>query len=263
MKEVTIERRDEVVRVLRSRRWFVQRHSLVEPIAELNKIKIEDNGEPLVDLKKYCPHIAFNSEPDFWGEPRLFYARRTVADMLNKAQSFLPKGYKLYITGVYPTLEKQRKIYQRVYRRFKRAHPHWPQHILRRQTNRFVHPPDVPTPPGHCTGGAIDLTILGPDGKELNMTAPYKWGTPNSRKVAATYAEGITEEARYHRQLLIDAMSQAGFTNYAGEWWHWSYGDSCWAWRLGRKTAIYGIAEPPENSDPTASRRRAGKRRSR
>lgn len=233
----------------------------MEPIAELNKIRIKDNGEPLVALKKYCPHIAFKSEPDFWGDPRLFYARRALAERLNKAQSLLPHGYKLHITAAYRTLEKQRKIYGRVYRRLKRAHPDWPKNILRRQTNRFVHPPDIPTPPGHCTGGAIDLTILGPDGKELNMTAPYKWGTPNSRNVAATYAEGITEKARRNRQLLIEAMSRAGFTNYAGEWWHWSYGDSCWAWRLGRKTAIYGLAEPPGNSAPGASSRRKITRR--
>jgi len=256
MKRAVIERGHKTAPLLKKRRLFVRRNSLVEPISELNKIKIKDNCEPLVDLTKHCPQIAFNTEPDFWGERRLFYARRTVADMLNQAQSFLPKGYKLYIRGAYRTLEKQRKIYQRVYRRFKRAHPEWPAHILRRQTNRFVHPPDIPTPPGHCTGGAIDLTLLGPDGKELNMTSPYKWGTPNSRKVAATYAEGITEEARRNRQLLIEAMSRAGFTNYAGEWWHWSYGDSCWAWRLGCKTAIYGIADPPENSNPMASSRR-------
>lgn len=258
MKESTIERRDEVVGVLQSHRCFVQRHSLVEPISKLNKIKIRDNGEPLVDLTRHCPQIAFNTEPDFWGDRRLFYARRTVADMLNRAQSFLPKGYKLYITSSYRTLDKQRKIYQRVYRRFKRAHPEWPENILKRQVNRFVHPPDIPTPPGHCTGGAIDLTLSGPDGKELNMTAPYKWGTRNSRKVAATNANGITKQARRNRQLLVEAMSRAGFTNYAGEWWHWSYGDSCWAWRLGRKTAIYGI--PPENSNPMASSRRRTRR---
>ena len=254
MRTVAIQRGYKVGHITRSLRPPVRKNSLVEPITELNKIKIKDNGEPLVDLTKHCPQIAFHNEPDFWGERRLYYARRAVANMLNEAQSFLPKGYKLYITSSYRTLDKQRKIYQRVYRRFKRAHPEWPENILRRQVNRFVHPPDIPTPPGHCTGGAIDLTILGPDGKELNMTAPYKWGTRNSRKVAATNVNGITKQARRNRQLLIEAMSRAGFTNYAGEWWHWSYGESCWAWRLGRKTAIYGIAEPPENSDPTRGR---------
>lgn len=256
MQEATIKRTYEARHLVRSARASVRRNPLVEPIAELNKIRIKDNGEPLVDLRKHCPQIAFNSGLDLWGEPRLFHARRTVAEMLNKAQSFLPKGYRLYIMAVYRTLDKQRKIYQRVYRSFKRAHPDWPENILRRQTNRFVHPPDIPTPPGHCTGGAVDLTILGPDSKELNMTAPYKWGTRNARKVAATYSDSITEKARRNRQLLIDAMSRAGFTNYAGEWWHWSYGDSGWAWRLGRKTAIYGLAELPENSNPTRGRAR-------
>lgn len=221
------------------------RNSIVEPISELNKIKIRDNGEPLVELNGLDPRIVVLPN---WrtGQPQRLLARRTVAQMLQKAASYLPKGHTLGVFSAFRSLEEQERIYQRVYRRFKRRHPNAPKNVLRRLTNRFVHPPDIKTPPGHSTGGAIDLSILGPDGTELDMTKPFKWRTPKSRFVAATYAEGLSEEARKNRALLIQVMTKAGFTNYAGEWWHWSYGDSCWAWRLGRKTAIYGIAPDPE-----------------
>ncbi len=221
------------------------RNSIIEPISELNKIKIRDNGEPLVKLNDFDARIVILPN---WrtGQPQRLFARRTVAQMLQKAASYLPNGHKLGVFSAFRSIEEQERIYQRVYRRFKRRHPNAPENVLRRLTNRFVHPPDIKTPPGHSTGGAIDLTILGPDGKELDMTKPFKWRTPKSRSVAATYAEGLSEEARKNRALLIQAMTKAGFTNYAGEWWHWSYGDSCWAWRLGRKTAIYGVARDPE-----------------
>lgn len=222
-----------------------KKHSVSEPISELNKIKIRDNREPLVKLNGLSAKIVILPH---WrtGEPQQLFARRTIAEMLKKAANHLPREYKLGLLSAYRSLAEQEKIYRRAYRRFKRRHPHAPKSVLRRLTNRFVHPPDIKTPPGHSTGGAIDVTILSPDGKELNMTAPFKWRTPKARAVAATYASGLTEEARKNRALLIRVMTKAGFTNYAGEWWHWSYGDSCWAWRLGRKIAIYGIAPEPD-----------------
>jgi len=223
-----------------------QRFSPVEPIRELDRIKIVECGEPLVGLKEHCPDLILTDEPDRSGGPRLFFVRKTVAEMLNRAQARLPEGYRLKILSAYRTLEYQRLIYHEVYRRLKEEHPHWPENILRRQTNRFVHPPDAKTPPGHCTGGAVDLTLVGPDGEELDMTSPYGSKPPERMLTAETYSPKISEPARRNRELLLRVMLSVGFTNYAGEWWHFSYGDSGWAWRLGRKTAIYGLAEPTE-----------------
>jgi len=67
---------------------------------------------------------------------------------------------------------------------------------------------------------------------------------------APTNFPGISKEARLNRRILITAMSKAGFTNYLGEWWHWSYGDSAWAVRIGRGTAIYGRVDGLPTNDP-------------
>jgi D-alanyl-D-alanine dipeptidase len=227
--------------VKKNKKRKIQRNSIVEPISEINKIKIIENEDPLVELNSYCPEviIAVNWRT---GQNQVLFARKQVANMLKKAARYLPSGYKLSIFSAFRSIEDQFEVYQRVYRRFRRNHKGAPKSVLRRLTNRFVHPPDVKTPPGHSTGGCIDLSIVGPDGQELSMTKPFKWRTPKSRGVASTYAEGLHEEARRNRKMLIDVMTRAGFTNYAGEWWHWSYGDSCWAWRIGGKIAIYGVA---------------------
>jgi len=63
---------------------------------------------------------------------------------------------------------------------------------------------------------------------------------------AATATTGLSPEAAYNRRLLYDAMSGAGFSNCRDEWWHWSYGDSAWAVRVGAEAAIYGLIAPPE-----------------
>lgn len=223
-----------------------KRHALVEPIAELDRIEIRDNGEPLVDALAVLEGVAVHPERfDPEHHPYRFYGRARVVEMLRRAQEALPPGYRLLLWGIYRSLEEQRQIYERVYKELQEEHPHWPRNILRRQTNRFVHPPDVKTPPGHSTGGAVDLSLLGPDGEPLDMTAPFDPESEERRRVAATFSPLITPEARRNRELLIRAMSAAGFTNYGGEWWHWSYGDSCWAWRLDRPVAIYGPATVP------------------
>jgi len=223
-----------------------QRFSVVEPIREINKIKVVDNGEPLVSIADRCPDIRLQPEPNDLGIPPLPYLRETVVEMLLDARRLLPGRYDFFVTSAYRAPEHQATIYEWVYEKFKADNPHWPKNILRRETNRYVHPPDIPTPPGHSTGGAVDLTILNPNGEELDMVSPYDGDRDVRRHVAATYDDKISEQAQRNRDLLIRVMSGAGFTNYAGEWWHWSYGDSCWAWRLGESTAIYDKVEPTD-----------------
>ncbi len=222
--------------------------TLVEPLVELNRIKVKDNGERLIDAEKHCKDIIFSKEENEYIQhtPYRFYARESVVEMLNKAQKSLPKGHRLKIMSIYRGLKQQTEMYNKQYKEAKKKNPSWPKNILRRETNRWVHPPDVRTPPGHSTGGAVDLMIVGRDGEQLDFISPYEFGKDNSLLYCPTFAEKVSDRAKSSRLMLIKAMTKAGFTNYTGEYWHWSYGDSCWAWRLGRKTAIYDSAIPSE-----------------
>lgn len=229
------------------------RHRLVEPLIELNRVPIKECGEPLVCLNFACPGVLIAKSKV--GRPGVFeysplghwfkhvFVRKTIAEMLNKAQSYLPPGYYLLIRWGYRSLPLQRRAYRRVFERTKKAHPDWPFNLLRRATNRYVHPPDAKTPPPHSTGAAVDLTIAGPDHKALDMMSPFKltkegfWPEPAA---FATACEKISNDAKRNRQILIKALTKVGLTNYPSEWWHWSYGDSGWAWRSGKSQAIYG-----------------------
>lgn len=233
--------------------WF-----RVEPISRLDRIRICDNGEPLVHLAEACKELLLAPRP---GRPETRYARATVAQMLNRAQSFLPPGHRLLVFDAYRSAAGQQLLYERITARLRAEHPDWPLAVLRREANRYVHPPHAKTPPPHSTGGAVDLTIVGPDGRPLGMIAPFRdpendtavgMGLLQDRPtspyayfpdLAHTNSPRINEIARRNRKILIDAMTAAGFTNYPGEWWHWSYGDSGWALRTDRDTAIYGQVE--------------------
>ncbi|MCG4287414.1 D-alanyl-D-alanine dipeptidase, partial [Lactobacillaceae bacterium KNUT 0156] len=49
---------------------------------------------------------------------------------------------------------------------------------------------------------------------------------------------------RENRRLLYHVMTQAGFTNYIEEWWHFDYGNQNWATVSKRDFAVYGATKP-------------------
>ncbi len=69
----------------------------------------------------------------------------------------------------------------------------------------------------HNLGLAVDLTLIGGDGQELDM------GTPYDTFSAAAHTANATGEAASNRRLLVLFMQAEGFTNYEKEWWHFSY----------------------------------------
>ncbi len=198
-------------------------------ITRLTRIPIRDNGEPLVDLCAACPELLVTASPT--------YVRERVAEMMQTAQRLLPEGMRLKVHTALRTTEMQTNGYWNHYRSLEEKHPTWPKAIVRREANRFWHPPDVPkAPPGHCTGGAVDVGLVDAEGNAVDVTSVTKKGA----SAQATYALHLTPEAKANRHLLIRVMTESGFSNCYDEWWHWSYGDCAWAVRHSQPEACYG-----------------------
>lgn len=80
----------------------------------------------------------------------------------------------------------------------------------------------------HTFGMALDITLLGPDGAEVDMGTGFDDLTERSQPVLepALLARGeITQAQVDNRQLLRDAMAHAGFAGIGSEWWHYDFGD--------------------------------------
>jgi zinc D-Ala-D-Ala dipeptidase len=100
---------------------------------------------------------------------------------------------------------------------------------------------DLAAPPPHSTGAAIDITLFNSATQStVWMGSPIDELSERSQPnyFAAIMADASRPEperaeamlADTHRQLLKDAMQEAGFERHLGEWWHFSLGDQMWAW---------------------------------
>jgi len=80
----------------------------------------------------------------------------------------------------------------------------------------------------HSYGMALDITLLDAAGRELDMGTGFDDMTELSHpKLEARFlASGeLTKAQAANRQLLRDAMFQAGFVGINTEWWHFDCGD--------------------------------------
>ncbi len=205
---------------------------LPEPIRLLNRIREREGGEPLAPLAELAPSVVLH-------RPAVIpYLRRAVAGMLEAAARALPEGYRLGVVDAWRPFVRQQRIYDFIWTSAREAFPDRDDVALRRTVCRWVAPTDQKAPPGHCTGAAVDVWLLGPDGEPADLWSPYdRW------QAASTYTLGLDPEPDRLRGVLVGTMLAAGFSNCRDEWWHYSYGDAGWAVRTGEAECPYGLVE--------------------
>lgn len=69
----------------------------------------------------------------------------------------------------------------------------------------------------HSRGAAVDVTLVDPEGEELDMGTGFDAFTP----LAFHGVLDITPEQQANRALLLGIMTAAGWDFYRNEWWHY------------------------------------------
>lgn len=174
------------------------------------------------------------------------FVRKEMYERLVKAAGNLPDGYRFRIWDAWRPFALQHELFEKysvdIIRDFHLEE--LPEEKRRAAICKFVSDPvpDTKVPPAHTTGGAIDLTILDPEGRELPMGCGFDAFTDKTYAAyfeASEHVQGAEDEQiRENRRLLYYTMIDAGFTNLPSEWWHYDYGDRFWAYYM-RKPAIY------------------------
>ncbi|MGD9960374.1 M15 family metallopeptidase [Nocardioides sp.] len=189
-------------------------------------VPLVDNGDPLVRLDRSLG--------------RHSHVRSGLAQRLADAQSMLPPGVRLHVVEGHRSAAAQAAIVASYSAELCAVHPGISPDDLARLSSRFVAPLAVAP---HVAGAAVDLTLVGSDGVELDLGTPIDATPEQSAGRCYFDAVDISAEARAYRELLAGALTGAGLVNYPTEWWHWSFGDRYWALMTGADHALYGPAD--------------------
>ncbi|MFI7351327.1 M15 family metallopeptidase [Streptomyces sp. NPDC049936] len=202
-------------------------------------IPVRECGEPLVDVRDH----------DFRVDPRkhdprgaFAHVREGVLARLTHARSLLPAGTDLLFIEGYRPLSLQRRYFTEYRDQLAAGNPDWTPEQLYRAASRYVSPPEIAP---HCAGAAVDVTLVDQDGHELDLGTRVNASPEESDGACFTHAANVSDRARHHRALLLDAMRGAGFTNYGTEFWHFSAADRYDALMRQESHARYGPIELP------------------
>ncbi|HEY9774339.1 MAG TPA: M15 family metallopeptidase [Planktothrix sp.] len=237
--------------------------------------------EPLVDLAGYGIRTdPFYSRTDGLNQPvgRPFpfslthvYARRSVAHKLTEVNKLLrPYGMQVVVLDGFRTIAVQEALWTWMLERGRKLLPLASQNELTAFALRYATDPstfkieDAATWPTHATGGAVDLTLEETaTGKPAYMGGIY---LDSSMVSSIRYYEdaGLSESASHrealrNRRLLFWCMTEAGFVNYAFEWWHFDYLTQASIMNLGMPPGLkahYGLANA--GMAPAAEREGSG-----
>lgn len=162
------------------------------------------------------------------------YLRKTALEKLLAAAAALPENFRLKIYDAWRPLAVQKALYDQFYRQLRQEGGYSPDELKKKVLSFVSYPSDDPgSPPVHCTGGAVDLTIADERGRELDMGGGFD--ELGERSATAYYEKSPEHEIRRNRRLLYHVMTSAGFVNLPSEWWHYDYGTRFWG--LFNKTA--------------------------
>lgn len=214
-------------------------------VPDVGEYETDFNDEELVSLKSR----GFRVSSQYYkrGLPGSFsdcYVRKSVADMLEKAQSMLPKGIVFKIYDGYRPLTIQKALWDYFIEIVRENNPKDTEEEIKRKTSYFVSEPsyNIERPSLHNTGGAVDLSLVYEDGDSLDMGTSFD--SFKQTAWTAYYEKSNSNiEARKNRRMLYFAMLDAGFTNLPSEWWHFDYGTKFWSHFTGKPAIYKGIAD--------------------
>lgn len=165
------------------------------------------NDTTFVNIKDYSPDFVYDMKyatsdnflkAKVYDCAECFLRLKTVKAIIKANEVFMKKGYKIKFFDCYRPLDIQKKMW------------------------KIVPNPTYVADPAkgsiHNRGGAVDITLVDSDGKELDMGTPFDHF---GMEAAHNYAQ-LSKKVKKNRALLKKVMTQNGFNSFDSEWWHYN-----------------------------------------
>ncbi len=169
--------------------------------------RTEFNDSVFVNLKDYSSNFDYDMryatsnnflKAKVYDCAECYLRFKTVKALVAANAKFLKKGYRIKIFDCYRPLDIQKKMWVIV------------------PNAKYVANPE--TGSIHNRGGAVDLTLVDLDGKELNMGTDFDFfGIEASQDY-----DLLSDEIKQNRKLLRTTMTKSDFKIIDSEWWHYN-----------------------------------------
>jgi D-alanyl-D-alanine dipeptidase len=127
-----------------------------------------------------------------------FLRLKTVNALVEVNKKFMEKGYRIKIFDCYRPLDIQKKMWKIVSN---------PEYVANPAKGSI-----------HNRGGAVDITLVSSNGKELDMGTSFDFfGIEASHNYP-----NVSEEVKQNRLVLKTIMTTSGFNSFDSEWWHYN-----------------------------------------
>lgn len=211
--------------------------------------------DELVDFYEYskgCSKI-YRAKPAYYemgipGATDKCYMRRKVADLILEASQYLPEGLSFRIYDAWRPSRVQEALFYNYMEHLSSLSENAgkSREEIYQKAIMFVSFPskDPKKPFVHSTGGAVDLTIVDKDFRELDMGTKFDDFSDRAHTAyyeTAPMRDDAFKQIRRNRRLLYNIMTGVGFTNLPSEWWHYDYGDRFWSYYTNKPAVYEGI----------------------
>lgn len=171
--------------------------SIQSPVNDTTFVNLKDYSQDFVYDMKYATEDNFlKSKVYDCAECYLRY--KTVKALIRANEKFMKKGFKIKLFDCYRPLDIQKRMWAIV--------PD-PQYVA-----------DPAKGSIHNRGGAVDITLVDFEGKELDMGTSFDF----FGKEAGHNFTGFSKQIRNNRILLKKIMIKEHFNSFDSEWWHYN-----------------------------------------
>jgi D-alanyl-D-alanine dipeptidase len=160
-------------------------------------VNIKDYSKDFVYDMKYATSDNF-LKAKVYDCAECFLRLKTVKAIVEANKAFMKMGYKIKFFDCYRPLDIQKKMW------------------------KIVSNPSYVADPSkgsiHNRGGAVDITLVDSNGKELDMGTSFDFF---GVEAGHDYLN-LSPEILANRQLLKKIMKEKGFNSLDSEWWHYN-----------------------------------------
>ncbi len=176
-------------------------------VVKSNQDRSEVSDTTFVNLKEYSSDFVYDmkyaTEDNFlkakvYDCAECYLRYKTVKALIKANEAFMKEGLRIKLYDCYRPLDIQKRMWA------------------------IVSNPEYVADPAkgsiHNRGGAVDITLVKKNGKELKMGTSFDFFGPE----AGHNYEDLSQKVKDNRYLLKRVMLENGFNSFDSEWWHYN-----------------------------------------